>query len=149
MRNQFSLGLPRELESVKVNIGSPVVQTNSHSIVWCTVTWLPNFLGWVDLLSYGAPLWPPKHRARALSTELQRTHGEWGHILGSYLTRVPHTARISNVKIILNGEKNESWLMERWNNQHVTSMGRMAFQSNYTNIINKIYIYIYISNIKH
>ena len=21
----------------------------------CTVTWLPNFLGWVDLLSYGAP----------------------------------------------------------------------------------------------
>ena len=22
----------------------------------CTVTWLPNFLGWVDLLSYGAPL---------------------------------------------------------------------------------------------
>ena len=22
---------------------------------WCTVTWLPNFLGWVDLLSHGAP----------------------------------------------------------------------------------------------
>ena len=22
----------------------------------CTVTWLPNFLGWVDLLTYGAPL---------------------------------------------------------------------------------------------
>ena len=21
----------------------------------CTVTWLPNFLGWIDLLSYGAP----------------------------------------------------------------------------------------------
>ena len=26
-------------------------------------------------------------------------------MLGSYLTRVLHTARISNVKIILNGEK--------------------------------------------
>ena len=80
-----------------------------RSVARCTVTWLPNFLEWVDLLSYGAPLWPPQHRARALSTELQRTHGEWGHLLGSYLTRVPHTARISNVKIILNGEKNESW----------------------------------------
>ena len=23
---------------------------------WCTITWLPNFLGWIDLLSYGALL---------------------------------------------------------------------------------------------
>ena len=37
----------------------PVVRTDSrsdsHSVALCTVTWLPNFLGWVDLLSYGAP----------------------------------------------------------------------------------------------
>ena len=26
-----------------------------RSVGRCTVTWLPNFLGWVDLLSYGAP----------------------------------------------------------------------------------------------
>ena len=31
-------------------------QTVSCSVGRCTVTWLPNFLGWVDLLSYGAPL---------------------------------------------------------------------------------------------
>ena len=39
----------------------PVVRTDGR----CTVTWLPDFLGWVDLLSYaapstrarGAPLW--------------------------------------------------------------------------------------------
>ena len=38
------------LESVRLNIGLPVVRTDGQ----CTVTWLPNFLGWVDLLSYGA-----------------------------------------------------------------------------------------------
>ena len=33
-----------------------MVQTDGQRAVgWCTVTWLPNFLGWVDLLSYGAP----------------------------------------------------------------------------------------------
>ena len=30
-------------------------QTVGCSVGRCTVTWLPNFLGWVDLLSYGAP----------------------------------------------------------------------------------------------
>ena len=29
-------------------------------------------------------IWSPKHRAGTLSTELWRTHGERGHILGSY-----------------------------------------------------------------
>ena len=32
--------------------------------------------------------------------ELRRTHGERGHILGSYLTRVLHTARISKVDVV-------------------------------------------------
>ena len=36
-------------------IGVPVVRTNGRSVGRCTVTRLPNFLGWVDLLSYGAP----------------------------------------------------------------------------------------------
>ena len=40
-------------------------------------------------------LWPPKHQEGALSTKLRKTHGQRGHILGSYLTRVLHTARIS------------------------------------------------------
>ena len=31
--------------------------------------------------------------------ELRRTHGERGHIPGSYLTRVLLTARISNVSV--------------------------------------------------
>ena len=43
--------LPNELQSVKLNIGFPVVQTDRQ----CMVTWLPNFLGWVDLLTHGAP----------------------------------------------------------------------------------------------
>ena len=32
----------------------------------CTVTWLPNFLGWVDYLSYGAP--PTRVRGAPLSS---------------------------------------------------------------------------------
>ena len=31
-------------------------RTGGRAGGWCTVKWLPNFLGWVDLLSYGAPL---------------------------------------------------------------------------------------------
>ena len=34
-----------------------MVRTDGRSFVRCTVTWLPNFLGWVDYLSCGAPLW--------------------------------------------------------------------------------------------
>ena len=61
---------PKIAKSVRVNIGCPVVRTDGRSAVGgrCTVTWLPNFLGWVDLLSYGAaptrargaPLWHEK-----------------------------------------------------------------------------------------
>ena len=50
-------------------------------------------------------LWPPKHWTGALSTELRRTHGERGHIRGSYLTCVLHTARISNVETVLYVQK--------------------------------------------
>ena len=50
MCNQLSPGLPEQLESVRVNIGLHVVRTDGRS-----VTRLPNFLGWVDLFTHGAP----------------------------------------------------------------------------------------------
>ena len=37
--------------------------------------------------------------------ELQRTPREQGHILGSYLTNVLHTARTSNVDVVLCGKR--------------------------------------------
>ena len=37
--------------------------------------------------------------------ELRRTQGKRGHIVGSYLTRVLHTARISDVGLVLRGER--------------------------------------------
>ena len=37
--------------------------------------------------------------------ELRRTQGKRGHIFGSYLTRVLHTARISDVGLVLCGER--------------------------------------------
>ena len=47
---------------------------------------------WIyDLPNTGRALYP---------LELRRTHGERGHILGSYLTRVLHTARISKVDVV-------------------------------------------------
>ena len=41
---------------VRLNIGFHVVRTDGRKDGRCTVTWLPNFLGWIDFLSYGAPL---------------------------------------------------------------------------------------------
>ena len=47
-----------------------------------------------------------KNTGRALyPLELRRTHRERGHVLGSFLTRVLHTARISNVDVALCGER--------------------------------------------
>ena len=51
-----------------------------------------------DLLNTGRALY---------QIELLRTHGEWGYILGSYLTRILHTARIGNLNVALCGERNE------------------------------------------
>ena len=45
--------LPNWLESVRLNIGFPVVRTDGRAVYG---TLLPDFLGWVDLFSYGAPL---------------------------------------------------------------------------------------------
>ena len=47
--------VPNWLESVRINTGFPVVRTDGRAGGRCTVTWLPNFLGWVDLLTHGAP----------------------------------------------------------------------------------------------
>ena len=50
-------GLPKK-ENVRVNIGKPAVRTDGLSggraVSRCTVTWLPNFLGWVDYFIF----WP-------------------------------------------------------------------------------------------
>ena len=62
--------------------------------------WVPDRIRTYDLPDTGRALY---------SLELRRTHGERGHILGSYLTRVLHTARISNVDVALRGERNERW----------------------------------------
>ena len=43
----------------------PVLQTDGRSVRWCTVTWLPNFLGWINFLSYGASLVRAKRTHRA------------------------------------------------------------------------------------
>ena len=40
------------------------------AVGWCIVTWLPNFLGWVDLQSYGAP---PMRTLHACGAPLWRT----------------------------------------------------------------------------
>ena len=42
---------------------------------------------------------------RCCTTEPQRTPDQLGHILGSYVTSVLHTARISNVERILCGKR--------------------------------------------
>ena len=47
---------------------------------------------------------------------LRITQGKRGHILGSYLTRVLHTARISNVGLVLCGERmKDGQFKARWN----------------------------------
>ena len=58
--------------------------------------WDPIRIRTYDLPNTGRALYP---------LELRRTHGEQGHILGSYLTRVLLTARISNVDVVLCGER--------------------------------------------
>ena len=39
----------------------------------CTVTWLPNFLGWVDLLTHGAPQARFAHQSSANKGRLRKT----------------------------------------------------------------------------
>ena len=58
--------------------------------------WVPDRIRTYDLPNTKRALYP---------LERQRTHGEQGHILGLYLTRVLHTARISNVEIVLYDER--------------------------------------------
>ena len=57
--------------------------------------WLPNI--WFEPMT-------SQTRGGRSTTELRRTQGERGHILGSYLTRVLHAARISNVEVVLYSE---------------------------------------------
>ena len=47
-----------------------------RSVAWCTVTWLPNFLRWVDYLSYGAP----RAWSSAININIASTNS-WGCIV--------------------------------------------------------------------
>ena len=51
-------------------IGMPVVRSIAHSLARCTVTWLPNFLGWVDYHISLAMGLRPARRAPLISTAL-------------------------------------------------------------------------------
>ena len=46
-------------------------------------------------------LQPSVNRPDALTTELRETCGELGDLLGSYMTRVLHTAGINNVESVM------------------------------------------------
>ena len=56
---------------MRLNIGMPVVRTDGRSGGRYTVTWLPNFLGWIDFLSYVASNWARdqlKYQQKTLKT---------------------------------------------------------------------------------
>ena len=59
---------PKLTGKCEIKYSFPVVRTDGR----CTVTWLPNFLGWVDLLSYEDP--PMRARfARTWSSVIKTT----------------------------------------------------------------------------
>ena len=67
MKPWVAFGLPYLLIEL-FYIGMPVVQTDGRAVGRCTVTWLPNFLGWVD---YTFPwLWGSAH-ARCFAPRLE------------------------------------------------------------------------------
>ena len=69
---QVAPELPNELESVRLNIGFPFVRTDGRSGGRCTVTRLPNFLGWINFLTHGAQLLPLRAReSSAISVALE------------------------------------------------------------------------------
>ena len=67
MCNQFPPGLPKKLVSCESKYWFSCGADERSAVGRCTVTWLPNFLAWVDLLSYGAP----PTRARSALVELR------------------------------------------------------------------------------
>ena len=68
----FSPGHPNYLESVRVNIGCPMMRTDCRSFDRRTVKWLQHFLKWVDSLTRGAP------QVRAWAPLLAINENEWG-----------------------------------------------------------------------
>ena len=52
-------------------IGLPVVRTDGRSLTRCTVTWLPNFLGWVD---YHISIAMGLHHEFSLNVLIQRNY---------------------------------------------------------------------------
>ena len=68
--------LPNWLESVRIKHWFPC-GADGRAGGWCTVTWLPIFLGWVDLLTHGAP---QARFARQSSANKQLTFGEFCYL---------------------------------------------------------------------
>ena len=91
--------------------------------------WVPDRIRTYALQNIGRALHPLELRTR--------THGERGHILGSHLTRVLHTARISNVDVVLCGERMKDvdfklgqTKVKMNYNQHVTGVGQNVAEIN-------------------
>ena len=90
----------RNINNRKLKVGGGICEPGwTNETVWkwnnrqhvTSVGQRKNLSPWQD-----SNLWPPKHRRALYPLELRRTHGERSHILGSYLTCVLHTARISD-----------------------------------------------------
>ena len=85
IKRWVAFGLPYLLVEL-FYIGSPVVRTDGR----CTVTWLPNFLGWVVYHIFSPMVLPRARFARQSSAirvclEFQRNHYQWNKIK----TRLP------------------------------------------------------------
>ena len=68
---QLSINQNMDVQYLILNIGMPVARADGRSGGRCMVTWLPNFLGWIDFLSYGASNWARdqiKYQRKTLNT---------------------------------------------------------------------------------
>ena len=81
----------------------PVVRTDGRS-VGRSVTWLPNFLGWVDFLSYGAP--PTRALRKHVELRYDMIWYDMNEDLGRIVTGLPlaHPV-IDSVPSVVNVEK--------------------------------------------
>ena len=87
----------KEWKMVNFKLGEQMWRWNSDEIISMSRAWDKEKIWLLDI--WFEPM-TSKTRGGRSTTELRRTQGERGHILGSYLTRVLHAARISNVEVL-------------------------------------------------
>ena len=80
IKPRVAFGLPYLLTEL-FYIGMPVVRTEGHSLArslaWCTVTRLPNFVGWVDYhITFHFDFLPSKPRFSLKSVPLNLCYTE-------------------------------------------------------------------------